>query len=379
MTLVAYTAEQIFNGNALLSEHCLLVEDGHILGLETVSKLPNIVEIIDLGAGVISQGFTDLQVNGGGGVMFNDDPSVATLSTMARAHGLLGSTSILPTLITDTPQVTRAAIDAVDQAIAQGIDGIAGLHLEGPHLDPRRAGAHLPKFIRPMEQDDLALLLEAAKRLPVLKVTIAPSAVTLDQISDLAQAGVIVSLGHSECTAQEALAARDAGASCVTHLFNAMSQLTPREPGLVGAALTQTGLMTGLIADLIHIHPDSLRAALSAKPRGSSFLVSDAMAVAGSDLDCFTLNGRKITRRDGRLTLGDGTLAGADLELSRAIANLVSLGITPEDTLAMATTIPSRMIGLDVGLTQAGPADFVHLGPDWRLSQVWRRGEALLR
>ena len=378
MTLFAYKADQIFDGTTLLSDHALLVEDGKVSGLETGTNLPVRAEIIELGAGVLSAGFTDLQVNGGGGVMFNDDPTVATLKVITEAHARLGSTTILPTLITDSFENTRAAIDAVEHAIAQGIQGIAGLHLEGPHLDQRRAGAHLPSLIRPMDHGDLALLLDAAARLPVLKVTLAPASVTSEQIRHLAQAGVIVSLGHADCTSEQALEAHQAGAICVTHLFNAMSQMTPREPGLVGAALSTGGLQAGLIADLIHVHPDMIRIAQRSKPKTGLFLVSDAMAVAGTDHESFTLNTRKITRRDGQLTLEDGTLAGADLDLARAVSNIVSLGSAPADALAMATSIPAKLIRAGSAFAQGQPADFTHLSADWQLAQVWRKGETLL-
>lgn len=378
MTLFAYKADQIFDGTTLLSDHALLVEDGKVLTLQIGTNLPVRAEIIDLGAGILSAGFTDLQVNGGGGVMFNDDPTVATLKVITEAHARLGSTTILPTLITDSLEKTRAAIDAVEHAIAQGILGIAGLHLEGPHLDPRRAGAHLPSLIRPMDQGDLTLLLDAAARLPVLKVTLAPASVTSEQIRHLAQAGVIVSLGHADCTSQQALEAHEAGAICVTHLFNAMSQMTPREPGLVGAALSTDGLQAGLIADLIHVHPDMIRIAQRSKPKTGLFLVSDAMAVAGTDHERFTLNTRTITRQDGRLTLEDGTLAGADLDLARAVSNIVSLGWAPADALAMATSIPAKLIEVGSAFAQGQPADFIHLSADWQLAQVWRKGETLL-
>jgi len=377
----AYLGADIFDGAARLSGRALLVADGHVQAVVAQDAVPNAAKVTRLNGGLICPGFVDLQVNGGGGVMFNDDPSADVLRVMARAHAGLGATAILPTLVTDTARHTRAAIAAVEAAVAQAVPGILGLHLEGPHLSVARKGAHEAGLIRAMGADDLALLCDAAARLPVLKVTLAPETVTPDQIATLVAAGVIVSLGHSDAGFGTCMAAASAGASCVTHLFNAMSQLGNREPGLVGAALTCGGLSAGLIADGIHVHPASIRAAMAAKAGpGQVFLVSDAMSVAGSEQTEFTLNGRLIRREAGRLTLEDGTLAGADLDQLTAVRNLVGWGITDEArALAMATSIPADLIGVaGYGrLTPGGPADFLHLDGTDRPARVWQAGQPL--
>ena len=376
----AYLGADIFDGAARIGGHALLVEDGRVQAIVPEDAAPDAATVTRLNGGLICPGFVDLQVNGGGGVMFNDDPSTDVLRVMARAHARLGATAILPTLITDTARHTGAAIAAVEAAVVQAVPGILGLHLEGPHLSVARKGAHDAGLIRAMDPADLALLCDAAARLPVLKVTLAPETVTPDQIATLVAAGVIVSLGHSDAGFETCVAAAEAGASCVTHLFNAMSQLGNREPGLVGAALTCGGLSAGLIADGIHVHPASIRAAMTAKAGpGQVFLVSDAMSVAGSEQTEFTLNGRLIRREAGRLTLEDGTLAGADLDQLTAVRNLVGWGIADEaGALAMATSIPAEVIGVaGYGrLTPGGPADFLHLdgsGPP----AVWQAGALL--
>jgi len=375
----AYLGADIFDGEIRLQGHALLVEDGRVSALVHEGAIPDAAGVTWLDGGLIAPGFVDLQVNGGGGVMFNDDPSVDVLRVMARAHAGLGATAILPTLITDTARHTRAAIAAVETALVEGVAGIIGLHLEGPHLSVARKGAHEAGLIREMQADDLALLCEAAARLPVLMVTLAPENVSPDQIRVLAAAGVIVSLGHSDAGFEPCMAAAEAGASCVTHLFNAMSQLGNREPGLVGAALTSGGLSAGLIADGIHVHPATIRAALAAKQGpGRVFLVSDAMSVAGSAQTEFTLNGRLIRREGGRLTLEGGTLAGADLDQLTAIRNLVGWGIVGEDAaLAMATSIPADVIGATRfgRLTPGGPADFLYLGGPDQPASVWQAGQ----
>lgn len=381
---VAYVGAAVFDGQQRHVDHALIVRESHIEAVVSADALPADMPRQELGGGVLCPGFVDLQVNGGGGLLFNDDQSVATLKVMAEAHARLGATSILPTLITDTPDHTRRAIAAVERAVAEGVDGIIGLHLEGPHLSIARKGAHDPSLIRAMDTDDLNRLLDAATRLPMLKMTLAPENATVEQIALLRQAGVLVSLGHSDAKFDACNAAVKAGASCVTHLFNAMSQLGNREPGLVGAALSLGDLSVGLIADGIHVHPATVRTAIAAKQGpGRIFLVSDAMALAGSDDTSFTLNGRMVQRCGGRLTLEDGTLAGADLDLLHAVHNIVAWGCVDEDeALAMATSYPAALCPNDppLGVLTAGAkADFLHFLPGKiRCEQVWQSGRALL-
>ena len=373
MTGQALLGAAIFDGTRLLHEHAVLIGD-ETLQVISSADLPRDCTRLDLPGGTLMPGFVDLQVNGGGGVMFNDAPEVATLRQMAQAHRGLGTRAFLPTLITDTREVTTAAIAAACAAIAEGVPGIVGLHLEGPHLDPRRAGAHDPALIRPMEDTDLAELLAAAEQLPNLMVTLAPEAVTSTQITALAKAGVIVSLGHSNTPYDEATTAVVAGARCVTHLFNAMSQLGSRTPGLVGAALDSGAVSAGLIADGIHVHPATIRSAIGAKTKpGEIFLVTDAMACAGSDITEFTLNGRHITRADGRLHLADGTLAGADLSMGRAVQVMIEdVGDDPAKALARATSIPAGSLRDKLGAGQwpSDIDDLIHLGADYSVKPV---------
>ena len=365
----------IFDGTTLRSGHALVIEEGRIAAILPEGAAPKGVRVV-LPGGTLAPGFIDLQVNGGGGLMVDGSTDVAALRAICAAHIRLGATGILPTLITDTPEATASVIAAGIAAAAAQVPGFLGLHLEGPHLDPRRKGAHDPALIRPMEPADLARLCDAARALPALIVTVSPASVTPEQIATLTAAGAIVSIGHSEATEAEARAAFHAGARCVTHLFNAMSQLGNREPGVVGATLDST-VAAGLIADGLHVAPSTLRVALAARADGL-FLVSDAMAVAGTDLTEFTLGERRILRKDGRLVLEDGTLAGADLSLPRAVQVLIqSVGIPPERALAMASAIPAQLIGAAASLGHFAPgmaADIVHLSDDWGLQGVWKGG-----
>ncbi|MGI9506441.1 MAG: N-acetylglucosamine-6-phosphate deacetylase [Geminicoccaceae bacterium] len=380
--LIAYRGASIFDGERRYEDHALIVQGARVHSIVPDANRPHTAENIDLDGGTLAPGYVDLQVNGGDGIMFNDDPSVGTLRRMVDAHARLGATSILPTLITDTPDRTHAAIAAVHQAIAENVPGIIGLHLEGPHLSILRKGAHDPDLIRPMNAGDLAVLVDAAKQLPCLKITVAPEVVTQDQIRTLNEAGAVVSLGHSNADFNTCALAVKAGASCVTHLFNAMSQIGNREPGLVGAALGLGAVSAGLIADGIHVHPQTIATALRAKAGpGRLFLVSDSMATAGSDITGFTLNGRPIRRGNGHLTLEDGTLAGADLDLTTAIRVLtkdVDHGFV--DALRMATSLPARVIRQPhaVGRLATGmPADMIRLSETTQLIDVWRAGRLM--
>ncbi|MTI44787.1 N-acetylglucosamine 6-phosphate deacetylase [Roseibium hamelinense] len=374
--LKAFVGASIFDGERIHKDCALLTHGGTVECLVRAETIPPTYERVELNGGILAPGFVDLQVNGGGGVMFNDAPTLGTLKTIAEAHRTLGATSILPTLITDDTAHVHAAIRAAEQAIEARVPGITGLHLEGPHLSLARKGAHSADLIRQMSAEDLLILLEAADRLPVLKITVAPESVSCEQIRALCQKGVIVSLGHTDAGYDICRTAAEAGARCVTHLFNAQSQLGNREPGVVGAALDLGNLSAGLIADTIHVHSASMRLALRAKQGpGQIFLVSDAMATAGSDIDHFLLNHRKIIRSGHRLTLEDGTLAGAHLDLATAIRNLVQLCAVPvEQALAMATSWPAKLIGLSgqIGrFSEGARADIVHLSSDLRLQTVY--------
>ncbi|MDJ0820244.1 MAG: N-acetylglucosamine-6-phosphate deacetylase [Paracoccaceae bacterium] len=351
MSRRAYTGADVFDGLELHTGKAVLLTDGVFDGLCDADAVPDGYALTALDGGTLLPGFVDLQVNGGGGVMFNDETSVDGVAAIAAAHATTGTRGLLPTLITDTPDKTRAAVEAVAKAVAQGVPGVIGLHLEGPHLSVARKGAHDPALIRPMEDADLTFLIEVARRVPNLMLTVAPESVSDSQIAELAEAGVIVSLGHTDCIYEKALSSFKAGARCATHLFNAMSQLGSREPGLVGAALDMGHVSAGLIADGIHVHPASMRAALAAKRGpGGVFLVTDAMATAGSEITDFTLNGRRVLRREGRLTLEDGTLAGADLDLPTALSVMTGqVGVARESALAMATSVPAGLLRDDCG------------------------------
>lgn len=367
----AFSGAQIFDGQNLHRGKVLLVEGGQVAAL--LDAPPAGVPLTTLPGGILGPGFVDLQVNGGGGEMVGPETTPSQLARICATHARLGATGILPTLITDRPEVTARVLAA--GVAARAVPGFLGLHLEGPHLDLRRKGAHDGALIRLMTDADMQIYLNAAKDLPALMLTLAPASVTPEQVAALVAGGVIVSLGHAEATLAEAQSLMSAGASVATHLFNAMSQMTGREPGLVGAVLGST-LHAGVIADGHHVAPEALRIACAARPEGL-YLVSDCMAVAGSDLTEFSLGGRRILRRDGRLTLEDGTLAGADLTMAGAVRTMVQkVGLPLTRALAMATAIPAHVIGRhDLGRLRPGDrADVVHLSDGLELTAVWQAG-----
>lgn len=371
----AIVAPLVFDGRHLHVGKAVLPGPGGCARIVDQRDLPTDIDIFRFDTGVLAPAFVDLQTNGGGGVLFNDATDLEGLRTMAAAHASLGTGGFLPTLITDEPDRTRKAIDAVASAIEEGIDGILGLHLEGPHLSRGRKGAHDAALIRPMTDADEHLLTDAVRRLPNLLVTLAPEAVPPERISRLAEAGVIVSLGHTEADPETIRNAIRSGARVVTHLYNAMAQLQGRDPGLVGETLANPGVSAGLIADGIHVDPVSIRAALSAKRGlGRVFLVTDAMSTLGSDVDRFSLNGREVRLVDGRLVLADGTLAGAHVSLPKSVGILVEkVGLDLAEALRMATSHPARILRNPLGrghISDSARWRVIHLTDDWAARPV---------
>ncbi|AEQ53898.1 N-acetylglucosamine-6-phosphate deacetylase [Pelagibacterium halotolerans] len=379
MTMFSLSAPKIFDGQSWHEGRVVLVEDDRVKAILHPADVPDGTAEIDLGHGMLVPGFIDLQVNGAGGVLFNEDRSVGGLQELCAANFQFGTTALLPTLVTDTREVTRQALDAGMAASAQKVPGFIGLHIEGPHLSVARKGAHNPDYVRPMDEADLLALLKARQAMPALLTTVAVESVGPDQIARLAQAGVTVSLGHSDTGIAGAVLAFEAGATMVTHLFNAMSQLGNREPGLVGAALAN-GVWAGLIADGIHVDPATIGIALRAKRGpGKVFLVTDAMSPMGTDMTGFTLNGRDIVRADGALRLADGTLAGADLTMIDAVAYMHrTIGLDLAEVLRMASLYPARAIGLAETIGHLGSgaaASMVHLSDDLGVEGVWVEGD----
>lgn len=375
----AISAATVFDGEAGHNRSAVVVDGGTISSVSKIDDIPPGCKTIELPGGMLAPAFVDLQVNGGGGVLFNDHPDLSAINAICKAHAQFGTAALLPTLITDTPETMARAIEAGVEARKRRLPGFLGLHLEGPFLSVDKSGAHDPTLIRKMDSDDLDLLVRAAGELDHLMITVAPEAVTLEQISAMDEAGIVVSLGHSPATFRQVSDAVSAGARCVTHLFNAMSQLGHREPGMIGGALRHGEVSAGLVADGHHVNPVAISIALAAKNGpGRIFLVTDAMSTVGADQTEFTLNGRTIRREGGRLTLEDGTLAGADLDMNSAIRFMVdTIGLEPYEAIRMASAYPSRCIGAGnmLGMLKPGyRANIVHFDDDLDVCGCWIEG-----
>lgn len=377
--LTALTGARIFDGDLWHEDSALLIADGKVAAIAPLRDVPADARAVPMDGLSLVPGFIDLQVNGGGGVLLNERPDLEGIRTICAAHARFGTTALLPTLITDNVQVTTETIAAGLAAQQAKVPGFLGLHLEGPHLSVARKGAHDPNLIRPMEDDDLARTVAARKGLDALLMTLAPENATNDQIAALHSAGVTVSLGHSDCSYRTAAAAVEAGAGMMTHLFNAMSPLGHREPGMVGAALDLGHLNAGLIADGFHVDPASIGVALRAKHGpGRIFLVTDAMSTIGTDMTSFFLNGREIFREGGRLTLADGTLAGADIDMASCIRFMRDhVGLDLEEALRMASLYPAEAIGMTGRkgrLTHGHDADIAVIDGNIDVLSTWIAG-----
>lgn len=375
MSALLIRGARLFDGDTWRDDAKIAVVDGRFV---PAANAPAGAEVIDAGGLLVVPGFIDLQVNGGGGINFNDNPSVPTIERICAAHARFGTTALLPTLITDRRETRTEAIAAGKAARAAGVPGFLGLHLEGPHLSAAKRGVHAAAYVRPMEEVDIKELVGAVAGAGPTMLTVAPESTPIEAVRRLAAAGGIISLGHTDCDFDTALAYIGAGATTATHLFNAMSPLGHRTPGMVGAVL-DSGISAGLISDGIHVHPAAARIALRAKRGpGRLFLVTDAMLTIGTDLPDFELNGRTIFRRDGRLALADGTLAGADIDMLSSVryaAEHFDIGL--DEAIRMATVYPAEAmrIGHRKGRVAHGfDADFLLLTPDFNLQSTWIGG-----
>lgn len=367
---------KIFTGEQWLSDHALIIDGEKITAICARDDVPSDIESkIDLESKRLLPGLIDTQVNGGGGVLFNDSPSVDAIKTIGAAHRQFGTTGFYPTLISDDLSVVAQAIEAVNQAIQQKVPGVLGIHLEGPFLNPERKGVHDSSKFKLIDEHafDLLTSLKVGKTL----ITIAPELTTPDMIKRLVGAGVVVAAGHSAANYEQTKSALAAGLSSFTHLFNAMTPFTSREPGMVGAALEDANSFCGIIADGYHVHPATIKVAHQAKAKGKCVLVTDAMPSVGSADKRFLLNGEMIQCNNGKLTTATGTLAGSDLDMLSAVKNACETsGIALEEAIRMASEYPAAMMGEKyLGRLAAGnTASMILIDGDFKLVRSWING-----
>lgn len=371
----------IFTGDSLLEGHAVVISEGTVAGIVPQHDAPtDAAARYDLEGGTLIPGFIDLQVNGGGGMLFNSAPTVDTLRVIGAAHRRFGTTGFLPTLITTRYEVMRQAIAAVEQAIAERVPGVLGIHLEGPFLNPQRKGIHDARQFCALDAEGLAIA--TSLRVGRTLLTLAPELTSAETIGRLVGEGVIVCAGHSEADYDQTREALTAGVRGFTHLFNAMTPLTSRQPGMVGAAIDDDRSWFGIIADGHHVHPAAFRTAVLAKKTGGAILVSDAMPTVGNACKSFVLEGETITESAGMLTNATGTLAGSSLDMLSAVNNAAAYArIDWFEAVRMASLYPARALGLagELGAIQpGGRASMVALDPDRRLRATWIDGERSL-
>jgi N-acetylglucosamine-6-phosphate deacetylase len=377
MSSIVLVNGRVLTDHGIADGLAVVIEDGRIAAVTTPDQaLKTAVEVQDLQGATLLPGFIDCQVNGGGGVLFNNSPDVAALRRIGSAHRKFGTTGLLPTLISDDADRMREAIAATHDAIAQGVPGVLGIHLEGPYLAHARKGTHDASKFRVPDAQEIALATALDNGITL--ITLAPERVGAETVRAFVRHGALVCAGHTAASYEEARAGIEAGISGFTHLYNAMSPLTGREPGAVGAALEDAHAWCGVIVDGHHVHPASLRVALAAKPRGKVFLVTDAMPPVGADDPSYELYGETITARDGVVRNAAGSLAGSALDMATAVRNSVAmLGVPLEEAARMASSYPAEFLGIADRYGRIAPgyhADLVTLDEELQVVATWING-----
>jgi len=374
MTTIRFYAPRLFDGQHFVDDQVLTITDG------VISAIDQDTSNVDVRAtGLVVPGYIDLQVNGGGGALFNDSPSLDKLKTIIAAHARFGTTAMMATLITDKIDIMAQAADAMAQAIAEKTAGIIGIHFEGPHLSLAKKGTHCADLIRPLSADEWQVL--SRKDIGQVMVTLAPETVSAADITRMVELGIKVCLGHTNADFATAQQAVDAGATGFTHLFNAMSPLQGREPGVVGCALLNDTTQAGLIVDGHHVDYASCQLAIKTKPAGGIFLVTDAMPPVGTDMTEFPLYDRTVYVNNGKLTSTTGELAGSSLDMATAVKNThIELKIPLDEALRMASLYPAQYLyakqALTRGVLKVGmQADLLVLNDDLSVSETWIGGK----
>ena len=371
MTIFRLHVKKLFDGQSYIDDQVLTISDGKIIAFDS-----NTSEVDDVLEGFVVPGFIDLQVNGGGGALFNDSPSLKNIQTIITAHSKFGTTAMLPTLITDKITVMEKAADAMAEAIAEKVPGIIGIHFEGPHLSVAKKGAHVEEHIRPISSQEWTVL--ERKDIGQILVTLAPETVNAEDITRMVSLGIKVCLGHTNADFKTAQKALDAGADGFTHLYNAMSPIQGRKPGVTGCAFLNDQASCGLIVDGHHVDYDSCKLALKIKPAGSIFLVTDSMPPVGTTDVEFDLVGKKVRLENGKLTSTTGELAGSVLDMATAVENThLGLKIPLDEALRMASKYPANYINQsDVRgcLIIGSQADFVELDECFKVKSTWISG-----
>lgn len=349
----AFSNCTVHTGESVLHDKAVIVDGDGIEKIVGSNRIPAGLEVVDLEGFILAPGFIDLQVNGGGGFLFNDEPTIDCIRAICGAHRRLGTTGILVTLISTTLEKMLEAIEACREAMREAGQGVLGLHLEGPYISKDRKGVHDPAHIRAPGDEEIDVLLSRGIGV-VRMMTVAPEVVSESQVRRIVESGIVVSAGHSNATYREAMEFFRWGGSCVTHLFNAMSQFGSREPGMIGASY-DSETWAGIIADGFHVDFASVR--ISKREKGSKlFLVTDAMSPVGTEISSFRLGDREIYCEGGRCVTEEGKLAGSSLDMAKAVRNCVErVGIPLDEAIRMASIYPAGVLGMDKKLGMIAP------------------------
>ncbi len=381
--MLVLTNCHIFNGDEFTFDKSIIIDKEKIKSIVPNSNIPEGYETIDLGGKIVAPGFIDIQVNGGGGVLFNNTPTLEGIECILSTHLSFGTTSLLPTFISDSLDYMKMAANAVNDCLKNKIPGILGIHFEGPFLSSEKAGAHNKKFIRKVNKNDLDVILSIKGGIRLF--TIAPEIIDDKTLSYLLEKNILLSLGHSKATYNLTTNALNKGVKSITHLFNAMSPLCSRSPGVVGAALDHQESWCSIIVDGYHVDYASVRIAHSAKADRKMILVTDSMPPAGVEdyMDSYVLNGKKVDVIEGKCVDQNGSLAGSSLTMIKAVQNCISnVGLAKEEALRMASTYPAELLGVSdkYGFVKVGYiADLVVLDNEMNISYIIKNGNIVER
>ena len=376
----ALLGSQIFCGERFYDDHALLVEGKSIVDIVDKNNTPDNFNKIELDQGILAPGFIDLQVNGGGGVLFNNSPNKESLNTIIKAHQFFGTTSIMPTVISDSLEVLEQCIKTVTEEIKNN-SSLLGIHIEGPFFNTKYRGVHQKQYISTINSDYLNLF-ESLKGFPVM-LTLAPECISSQQLKHLTSLGIKTLAGHSDASYDKLDDAIKNGLDGFTHLFNAMGQISAREPGVVGSALHFENTFASIIVDLHHVHPSLIQLAYQLKPKGKLFFISDSMATINHGKPSFELYDEVVNESDGRLVNSEGKLAGSSITQIDAVKNAYQkCNITLNQALAMASRYPAEYLGIENHLGSLKPgyrADLVHFDSNFKVHNVWVSGKQISR
>ena len=374
----AITGSKLFNGIDFIEHKALLIEDQYIAGIVNKDAIPTDFQVKKIEGGILSPGFIDLQVNGGGGKLFNNSPNKESLNTIISAHQYFGTTSIMPTVISDSLNILQKCTDTISNEIDNN-HSLLGIHIEGPFFNVKYRGVHQKQYINTINASYLNLF-ETLDKFPVM-LTLAPECISIKQLKHLKSLGFKILAGHTDANYDQLEEAVKYGLDGFTHLFNAMGQISAREPGVVGSAFDFDETSASIIVDLHHVHPSLINLSFKQKPKGKLFFVSDSMATINHGEPSFELYDEVVSESNGRIINSEGKLAGSSITQIDAIKNAYQKCSIPlESAISMATLYPAEYLGVSdyIGQLKKGyRADLAHFDSNFHVQNVWLAGKQI--